>query len=137
MVGLGPPPHLINQLKAGEAVPDSRGHVPMRWAGEVVTTPDGTQRLVVAGTEAFGDVGPGIAGLWLGVLVGTVVVGITIWFATGRALRPVARMRTAATDLPEGERLPPPATRDEIRALAEALNAMPAARWVDPDVLNH
>src|SRR5207302_1115272 len=44
------------------------------------------------------------------------------------SLRPVQRMRLAAAALPPGERLPVPAARDELRALAEAINALLARR---------
>ena len=42
--------------------------------------------------------------------------------------RPTYRLRTAAAALPPGDRLPVPAARDEVRALAEELNALLARR---------
>src|SRR6185295_1044717 len=50
------------------------------------------------------------------------------WVATRAALRPVDRLRTAAAALPPGDRLPMPAATDEVRALAQELNALLARR---------
>nr|BFF01103.1 ATP-binding protein [Streptoalloteichus tenebrarius] len=121
----------LRRLKAGEATFDYHRHFPFRWLGTVVTAPDGTQRLVVAGTDVTGlmpVLGRRIGWLWVGAAVGGGVVAVTTWFAVRRSLRPVERMRLAAFTLPSGERLPVPEPRDELRALAEALNAMLARR---------
>jgi len=61
----------------------------------------------------------GVAGL---------AAGLATWLAVRGSLRPVQRMRLAAAALPPGERLPVPAARDELRALAEAMNALLARR---------
>ncbi|MDH3539297.1 MAG: ATP-binding protein [Acidimicrobiia bacterium] len=55
------------------------------------------------------------------------LVGITVWWVTGRALDPVESMRVEAdrithTDL--HRRLPVPASDDEVRRLAETMNEM-------------
>ncbi|SHG33286.1 sensor histidine kinase [Streptoalloteichus hindustanus] len=131
----GPPTSLddgeLRRVKAGEAVLDYERRFPFRWMGTVVTAPDGAQRLVVTGTDVAGLVpvlGRGIGWLWVGVVIGSAVVAVTTWVAVRRSLRPVERMRLAATTLPGGERLPVPESRDELRALAEALNDMLARR---------
>jgi signal transduction histidine kinase len=56
------------------------------------------------------------------------LVGIATWLAVRSSLRPVERMRVAAAELPRGQRLPVPAARDELQALAVALNALLARR---------
>jgi signal transduction histidine kinase len=55
-------------------------------------------------------------------VLAALAMGAAGWVAARFALRPVARMRVAAQELPAGERLPLPVARDELRTLAEALN---------------
>jgi signal transduction histidine kinase len=55
-------------------------------------------------------------------------MGAAGWLAAAFALHPVARMRVAAAALPAGDRLPLPPARDELHALAEALNDLLARR---------
>ncbi|QRP47246.1 cell wall metabolism sensor histidine kinase WalK [Amycolatopsis sp. FDAARGOS 1241] len=113
----------VRQLKAGVAVQADGS----RWRGQVVSAPDGSQRLVVAGA---GQVGFAAAvhygGLWLVVvaLFGAVVAGLATWLVVRFALRPVARMRALVRSLPPGSRLPLPTSHDELRALAEEFNAL-------------
>lgn len=98
---------------------------PTRWAGRVVSAPDGTPRLVVAGTESVGYamlVGRTAVVLVVAAVLAALAMGAAGWVAARFALRPVTRLRQAATELPAGERLPLPVARDELRALAEALN---------------
>ncbi len=55
------------------------------------------------------------------------VLGAATWLLTGRALRPVDRMRAEAVQISGADlhrRLPVPEPRDEVRALAESLNEM-------------
>ncbi len=55
------------------------------------------------------------------------VLAAVTWLLTGRALRPVERMRAEAVGISGADlhrRLPVPAPRDEVRALAESLNEM-------------
>jgi signal transduction histidine kinase len=117
----------IAALESGRGVIDVSGNPPLRWLGTVVSTPDGSQRLVVVGASLVGydDAGE-LAFQWLlfAAVVGGVVAGAATWVAVRSSLRPVRRMRTAAAALPPGERLPVPEARDEVRALAEALNAL-------------
>ncbi|HEX4724145.1 MAG TPA: HAMP domain-containing sensor histidine kinase [Pseudonocardiaceae bacterium] len=131
----GPPAPLterqVTELAAGIGVLDTVASPPRRWLGTVVTAPDGTQRLVVAGAVLVGyDRAQGLAFQW--ALVAAVLAGaaacVATWLAVGGSLRPVQRMRLAAAALPPGERLPVPAARDELRALAEAMNALLARR---------
>ncbi|MGO1055037.1 ATP-binding protein [Crossiella sp. CA198] len=136
----------VRQLRAGQGVsvfpgffsPDEdeaegeeRFGPAVRWVGKVVSGPDGVQRLVVVGTEftAYLSVFER-AGYWFlpGALLSMLAVAGTAWVAVRLALRPVQRMRAAAGALPPGQRLPVPEARDELRALAEELNALLARR---------
>lgn len=117
----------VRALKAG--TPTTAGdRQPVRWHGVVVTAPDGSQRLVVAGTGLVGQNAAKQSGSgWLLVtaLVGTVVAGVTIWFAVGSALRPVARMRQSVRHLAPGARVAVPgAAAGELRALADDFNLL-------------
>lgn len=121
----------IRRLLAGQAVwaaetrPTSRAGQPTRWSGRVVSTPDGTPRLVVAGAESIAYealVGRTAVVLVMAAVLAALAMGAAGWAAARFALRPVARLRDAATELPAGERLPLPPARDELRALAQAFN---------------
>ncbi|TCP56254.1 signal transduction histidine kinase [Tamaricihabitans halophyticus] len=124
----------IAELKAGTAVTrDVPGESASqrRWLGEVVSAPDGAQRLVVAGTNLLGQAqGQRSAQQWLlgGAVLGAAFAGLVTWLTVRLTLRPVERMRLAAGRLPAGERLPLPAAHDELRALAGALNGLLARR---------
>ena len=88
-------------------------------------------RLVVASADLVGGTAlmrrtAGFA--VIGALFAALVVAGAAWVATRAALRSVDRLRTAAAALPPGDRLPVPAARDEVRALAEELNALLARR---------
>lgn len=133
--GGGPAPlsaHHIRQLLSGQAVwttqtaPElARRDVPTRWSGRVISAPDGTPRLVVAGAESIAHatlLGRAAGVLVVAAVLAALAMGAAGWVAARVALRPVARLRQAATVLPEGERLPLPAARDELRVLAEAFN---------------
>ncbi len=121
----------IRRLLSGQAVwtfdtgSTSGTDRPIRWSGRVVSTPDGTPRLVVAGAESVAHealVGRTAVALVVAAVLAALAMGAAGWVAARFALRPVARLRDAATQLPAGERLPLPPARDELRALAEALN---------------
>lgn len=119
-------PAEVRALKAGEPVTTGGEHS-WRWAGTVVTAPDGQQRLVVAGAGLVGfATAVHSGGLWLFVVasVGAVGAGIATWLLVRFALRPVARMRGSVRVLPPGARLPLPDSHDELRALAEEFNAL-------------
>ena len=102
-----------------------------RWVGAVTTLPDGSRRLVVAGTDLIGQVTllrrAGMAIIASAALF-ALLVAVATWLAVRSALLPVRRMRTAAAALPEGRRLPVPPADDELRGLAEALNELLARR---------
>ncbi|GAB3168429.1 ATP-binding protein [Myceligenerans halotolerans] len=125
----------VRTLKAGmpvTTVPPPAGSgaagPPVRWHGTVVTAPDGSQRLVVAGSGLVGQNAAEESGSrWLLVmaLAGTVVAGVAISFAVGSALRPVARMRQSVRRLAPGARVEvPDAAAGELRALADDFNVL-------------
>ena len=131
---LGPPPldqADIRTLKAGTPVLRSQNDPPLRWLGTVVSAPDGSQRLVVVGTTLTGYFAAESRALnWLvgAALLGSAAVGLATWFSVRSSLRPVERLRGAATRLPPGRRLPLPSAHDELRSLAAALNGLLARR---------
>jgi signal transduction histidine kinase len=121
----------IRTLRSGEPVLRLEGESAYRWRGRVVFGGDGTPRLEVYGSTLLGYENANTLGTrWLAVAAVLVagLVGIATWLAVRSSLRPVERMRVAAGELPHGERLPVPPSRDELQALAEALNALLARR---------
>lgn len=65
--------------------------------------------------------------LWLGVPALVLVTAVATFAATGRALRPVEAIRArvaAMSDRDLDQRVPEPATRDEIGRLAATMNAL-------------
>jgi signal transduction histidine kinase len=130
-----PPPDLTEQnvrdLKAAEPIVRFHDDLPTRWVGTVATAPNGAQRLVVAGIGLAGynqAQRNGLDWLLLAAVLGAVATGVATWFSVRSSLRPVERMRLAATRLPAGERLPLPDSDDELRSLAGALNGLLARR---------
>lgn len=124
-------PSEVRTLKSGKPVLREDGVSAVRWQGRVDTAPDGTPRLIVAGDTLIGYNGANDLGTkWLAVATALValLVGIATWLSVRSSLRPVERMRVAATKLPRGERLPVPESQDELQALAEALNGLLARR---------
>ncbi|WP_332888582.1 sensor histidine kinase [Actinophytocola xanthii] len=123
-------PEELRSLKAGTPVLRSVDP-PLRWVGTVTSDPAGRQRLVIVGTTLTGYfVAQDRALNWLLVaaLIGSAVTGTATWFAVLSSLRPVERLRGAATRLPPGHRLPLPSAHDELRSLAAALNGLLARR---------
>ena len=119
--GLGPAD--VSALKAGQPVQRDGA----RYLGTVVSTPDGSQRLVVAGAGLVGfSAAVHYGGVWLVVVasIGALVAGFATWLVVRLALRPVARMRGSVRSLPPGARLALPDSHDELRALAEEFNAL-------------
>ncbi|GAA4841334.1 sensor histidine kinase [Saccharopolyspora rosea] len=109
-----------------------------RWRAGVARDAAGQPRVVLAGARLVGFAETlGTAGQVLGVgsVLAAGLVGLATWLVVRRSLRPVERMRLAAGELPEGQRLPVPEANDEIRALAEELNAMLARRDADTERL--
>ncbi|MGH3786211.1 MAG: histidine kinase dimerization/phospho-acceptor domain-containing protein, partial [Pseudonocardiaceae bacterium] len=118
----------VRRLLAGQPAwtfePGRSGNL-TRWSGRVVSAPDGTPRLVAAGAESVAHaalIGRTAVALVVAAVLAALAMGMAGLVAARFALRPVARLREAATELPAGERLPLPVARDELRALAEALN---------------
>jgi signal transduction histidine kinase len=123
--------HQVETLEAGEGVLDSAVTPPRRWLGAVVSAPDGSQRLVVAGAALVGyEQAQWLAFQWLLVaaVLGGAAAGVATWLGVRAALRPVHRTRLAAAALSPGQRLPVPGARDELRAMAEAINGLLARR---------
>ncbi|NKE57925.1 HAMP domain-containing protein [Lentzea sp. PSKA42] len=121
----------IRTLKSGEPVLRLEGASAYRFRGRVVFSGDGTPRLEVYAHTLLGYENANTLGTrWLAVAAVLVagLVGIATWLAVRSSLRPVERMRVAAGELPHGERLPVPPSRDELQALAQALNALLARR---------
>ncbi|HEY0451162.1 HAMP domain-containing sensor histidine kinase [Actinophytocola sp.] len=121
----------IRTLKAGTPVLRLSENPPLRWLGTVATGPDGSQRLVIVGTTLTGYVPAQHRALnWLVIaaFLGSAAAGVATWFSVRSSLRPVERLRSAATGLPAGRRLPLPTAHDELRSLAAALNGLLARR---------
>lgn len=122
-------PKQVRLLAAG--VPLTTMEDKRRWLAVPAVVPDGTTRLVVASADLVGGatlLRRAATGFGLAALLGAGVVGLSAWVATRAALRPVDRLRAAAAALPPGQRLPVPAARDELRALATELNQLLARR---------
>ena len=129
----------IAELSAGSGVLDFEAPAELhRWRGVPVIDPGGRHLLVAAEARlvGFADTA-GRTGklLSFGSVLAAALVGFATWLVVHRSLRPVDRIRSAAAGLPEGERLPVPEAADEIRALAEELNAMLARRDADTERL--
>ncbi|GAB3670706.1 ATP-binding protein [Saccharopolyspora tripterygii] len=129
----------IAELRAGSGVLDFVAPAELhRWRGVAVTDSGGRHLLVAAESRlvGFADTA-GRTGklLGFGSVIAAALVGFATWLVVHRSLRPVDRIRSAAAGLPEGERLPVPEAADEIRALAEELNAMLARRDADTERL--
>lgn len=121
----------VRVLAAGEGVIAGRYDALRRYLAEPVVVPDGSTRLVVAVGDIVGGavlLGRAAGAFVFAALVAAAVVAGAAWLATRAALRPVGRLRAAAAALPAGERLPVPAARDELRALAEEINHLLARR---------
>jgi two-component system, OmpR family, sensor kinase len=121
----------VSGLLSGSGVFSQVSGVTWRWVGSVVTAPDGSRRLVVAGTDLVGQVTLLRRAAWViaisAALFSVAVAGAT-WLAVRLAMRPVRRLRVAAAALPEGQRLPLPTASDELRGLAAAFNDLLARR---------
>ncbi|WP_030441458.1 sensor histidine kinase [Actinoplanes subtropicus] len=94
-----------------------------------VSTPVGNRTVLVA--ESLDTVGDGsdavIVALLLGLPLLALTVGVATFLFVGRTLRPVEAMRLQAATITAHnlhERLPVPATDDEIAALASTMNTM-------------
>jgi signal transduction histidine kinase len=121
----------IRALAAGEGVVSGRFDELRRYLAVPAVVPDGSTRLVVAVGDIVGGavlLARAAGAFVLGAVVVAAVVSAAAWVATRAALRPVERLRSAASELPAGERLPVPVARDELRLLAEEINRLLARR---------
>ncbi|WP_027942987.1 ATP-binding protein [Amycolatopsis taiwanensis] len=117
----------VRTLKAGQPLNTGADQPRVRWLGSVVFTPEGTPRLVVAGTGLIGlNASVRMASHWLlwAASIGAVLAAVATWMVVRLALRPVGRMRRSVRALPSGSRLPLPDADDELRALASDFNAL-------------
>jgi len=120
--------------RSGERVKEQR-HLPGAhdepfWIVALgVATPSGAQTVLVAESLDSVDDGAGavVVALLLGLPILTLTVGGATFLFVGRTLRPVEAMRRQAATITARnlhERLPVPATDDEIAALASTMNTM-------------
>jgi two-component system OmpR family sensor kinase len=121
----------VRQLAAGQPLILGQFTELRRWLAVPSVVPDGSTRLVLVTADIVGGavlIARAAVGFLVGALVVAAAVALAAWWATRAALRPVDRMRTAAAALPPGRRLPVPAAKDELRALAEEINDLLARR---------
>lgn len=102
---------------------------PFRIVAVGRATPDGTYVVLAGHSRDEVDDGAEAAGtaLLVGLPLLTVVVGVSTFVFVGRGLRPVEAMRREAAAISATNlhrRLPVPAARDEIAALATTMNTM-------------
>ncbi|GAA2561341.1 sensor histidine kinase [Pseudonocardia hydrocarbonoxydans] len=124
-------PSEIRVLAAGKGVVAGDFDALRRYLAVPAVLPDGSTRLVVAVGDIVGGavlLARAAGAFVLGALLVAGVVVVASWVATRAALRPVERLRVAASALPAGQRLPVPQARDELRALAEEMNSLLARR---------
>jgi two-component system OmpR family sensor kinase len=126
------PPALLARLRDGETVfatVADFGEEPVRMVALPVDTASGRYAVQVAMSldDAYAVLSAG-RWLFLGMsLLMLTAIGLTSAVLARRALRPIDRMVSQARRIGGaslGERLPHPATRDEIGRLAETLNEM-------------
>lgn len=121
----------VRQLAAGRALIVGEFRELRRVLAVPAVAQDGSVRLVVVTGDLVGGatlLARAAAAFVLAAVLVAVVVAAAAWAATRAALRPVDRMRSAATRLAPGERLPVPVARDEVRAMAEEINLLLARR---------
>ena len=116
---------VIERVPSLEPVDDD----PFVMVARGVDGPGGVHTVIVGATlEGVGDSAASLrAALFLAVPPLVLVVALTTWIVTGRALRPVERIRAdvaaiGASDL--GRRVEEPRIEDEIGRLARTMNAM-------------
>ena len=91
-------------------------------AGQAVTIVAGTPTSLLTQLRAAFT-----SNLLLGFPIILLVAAAAVWLIVGRALRPVARIRHAVTDITSADlsqRVPEPGTSDEIGQLARTMNEM-------------
>ena len=102
---------------------------PFLAVGTGADTPQGRRTVVVARSiEAVGEATGTVAGLLaVGLPVLLAVVAVTTWIVVGRALAPVAAIRTEVDEISAAalhRRVPDPPADDEIGRLARTMNRM-------------
>ena len=104
-------------------LPDGGGEVRL-----LVREVDGTSIRVAGNLDDIEDSTAALAGqLMLAVPLSTAALAGIVWWAVGRALRPVEAIRALVDQITGAEldqRVPEPATSDEIARLARTMNAM-------------
>jgi signal transduction histidine kinase len=125
---------LEGDLLAGVDVPDDEAPatVALPALGEearlVVREVDGFSVRVAGSLDDVDDGTAALTGsLLLAVPLSTAVLAVVVWWAVGRALRPVEAMRTRVDEISGArldQRVPEPRTADEIGRLARTMNAM-------------
>ncbi len=122
---LAPGRQRVTQLAEGPIEDDHQ----FRLAGRSVFSPDGAVTVFVGGslepvTESTGVL---TAALAFGFPVLTLVVAISSWFLTGRALAPVETIRKEVADISGSSierRVSVPGSDDEVARLADTMNGM-------------
>ncbi len=116
-------------LRVEERKPDEIESERMTMRVGSATTADG-ELVVLAGAEQEvidQTVGELARFFVLGIPVLVLVVAVSAWFTTGRALVPVERIRRRTSTISSSnlsDRVPVPGGHDEIHALAETMNEM-------------
>ncbi|KJL43782.1 sensor histidine kinase [Microbacterium trichothecenolyticum] len=92
--------------------------------------PYGEDLTILVGTP-LDDVDESVSALTRSLLIAvpatTALLGVVIWLLVGRVLRPVERIRARVAEISASnldQRVPEPATRDEIARLAHTMNSM-------------
>jgi signal transduction histidine kinase len=116
----------------GNAGPSGRATVQLPGSGRearlLVREVDGATIRVAGGLDDVHDSTAALGGsLMLAVPLSTAVLAGIVWWAVGRALRPVEAIRARVEGITGAEldqRVPEPATTDEIARLARTMNGM-------------
>lgn len=123
--GLAPGQQRVTQLAEGPIEDDHE----FRLAARSVFSPEGVVTVFVGGslepvTESTGVL---TAALAVGFPVLTLVVAVSSWFLTGRALAPVETIRREVAEISGSSierRVSVPPSRDEVARLADTMNGM-------------
>lgn len=118
-----------NQVATVDPAPIGEGTEGFRIVSLGVDTPEGPLRIIVGGSleEVTQTTSVVARYLSLGVPGLLLIVGLTTWLLTGRALRPVEAIRAEVSDISAkdlGKRVAVPRTGDEIARLAGTMNEM-------------
>lgn len=110
---------MVREVESGELVIASR----------TVDSPAGRRTVVAisALAEVTQSVDSVVSALRLGTPLLALLAGVMTWIVVGRSLRPIEAMRSRVEEISHttlDERLPVPASGDEVERLATTLNAM-------------